>query len=110
MKLPVAHLPAIHLLRLQRIELPAACQIRQLIQRRIRRLERPPDLTGRVCPLMSYAVHEEIDALLWCPVAEMIVQRENDPRTPVHMPEQHSNPVLRALWKLQVPQQQLPVK
>ena len=44
---------------------------------------------------MTHAIYQKVDALLWGPFAKMVVKRENNPRTAVHPPKQHTYTIFR---------------
>src|SRR5687767_11282036 len=59
---------------------------------------------------MSHPVDKKIDALLWCPLTHVIVEREYDSRTAVHSPEEHPDPVFRSAREVKIPQNELLVQ
>src|SRR5262245_33641555 len=59
---------------------------------------------------MADALDQQIDAFLRGHFLEVKAEREDNSRTTMHAPEEHSDSVLRRLWEVHVPQQQFPVK
>src|SRR5690606_19604834 len=61
-------------------------------------------------PFMTDTVHQEINALLWRPFAQMVSKRKDYPGAPMHSPEQHPDLILRCLREPQIIQHQFPIQ
>ena len=59
---------------------------------------------------MADTIHQKVDAFLRRHLLQMKAKRKDDPRTSMHAPEKHADAVLGSFGKIQVPEQQLPIK
>ena len=99
-------------------DLESSQQIARLVQRWILASKRPPNLPFGCRPLVSHSTHEQINTFPGRHLAEVELDREDDPGATVHAPEEHTDAVLcfvrrpflaNLCGKTTIPQQQFPV-
>src|SRR5215204_1216774 len=94
MERALGHLLRVDQLATQAANLHRAEQIRGLVQRPVAALERAQYFGACRRAFVTSALDEEVDRLLRRPLTEVKLERENNPRAPVHSPKERTNAVL----------------
>src|SRR5512139_2097405 len=104
MVLFIAHFSSIYQFSFQGVELQSPDHVSELVKRAVVTCKGAANFAFGIRSFMAYSIDEEVDALLWRPFAEMVIERENNACAAVHAPEKHADTVFRRLRKFQIPQ------
>src|SRR5689334_9329749 len=95
---------------MQRTELQASDHVPDLIEWRIRAVERATNFSFCILALEVHSIDKELNRFIRRHLSQVEAQREDDSRAPVHSPEQGANTVLWRNVEVVIPREHLPVQ